>query len=637
MSVSTRLKRVTVGMLAAIVLAAGGLIVAPHVVVSEQEAKLAAMRALRAATGLEPQIGGATELLLLPSPAVRIENIRIDDGVRPAFTAGAMQATVRMLPLLYGRIEIASLTFERAELAIETGADGDIRFGIPLRPQAAPEPSRPELRFADGTIRFKPSDTKEAELLFVTDAAFAWSGAGVTGTGAFIWRATRATFSLSINDLASLGRGDRSGFRLRLESEPMNIGFDGGIAYRNGIQADGVLAAEARSLRNSLSLLSIAPLTRGGFGPFKLKAKAVLTANSLAFDGLSLELDGNRAEGGITIKHADGRTVLQATLASEASDFTPYSGGFAVTDEDGRDWNREPIDLGALDAFDLDIRLSSGRVTVRRTQLERVAASATLRNGSFNLSVGEARYHGGALQGRLVVSPGPEGTADVKVEANVANFNLGPGMVEIAGIHRLEGKGTLALALAGSGKHVHGITRALSGNVTLTAADGALAGINVEQVLRRLERKPLSGPPDFAGGRTPFKQLSVKMRIAEGTAKVEEAQVESPLVRVKLAGKTSVAHRDFDLQGMATLVRAGANSKEAQPFDLPFWVMGPWEKPFLLPDPVALIRRSDAAAPLLDAVRKQTDREKSSADSEPTGGGSGLPAETSAEPKEAAH
>ncbi|MCC6948043.1 MAG: AsmA family protein [Bradyrhizobiaceae bacterium] len=623
MSGSTRLKRVIAIAFAAAVVATAALVIAPHFV-SVNQARLAVLHALRTTTGVEPQVEGAARLVLLPSPAIRIEGIRLDDGDGPAFTAEAIQATVRLLPALYGNVEVATLTFERPELTIDLRSNGAVRFGIPLHPQAATDASaRPEIRFVDGIVHFKSDDTELTERLSDVDAAIAWSGAGITGTGSLTWRATPATISASITDMAALRRGDRSGFRARLESDLLDLGFDGGIAYRNGVQADGALAADAKSLRAALSHLPVAPLTRGGFGPFKLKARAALTPASLALNGLSIELDGNRAEGGLTLKRDRGRTVLQATLASETADFTPYSGGFAVTEDDGREWNRETIDLAALQALDLDIRLSSGRVTVRRTELEKIAAAASLRNGSFTLSVGEALYQGGMLRGRLALSPGQEGKADVKIEANIANFNLGPGMAEISGIHGLEGKGTLAFALEGAGKHAHAITRGLSGAVTLAAADGALVGINVEQALRRLERKPLSGPPEFIGGRTPFKDLHVKIRVTDGTAKIEEASVNSPLVRVKLAGTSSVTQRDFDLQGLATLVRGGTNSKEPQPFDLPFVVLGSWARPFLLPDPLALIQRSGAAAPLLEAARKQNHSEKSP--EEETTGDTGAP------------
>ena len=75
---------------------------------------------------------------------------------------------------------------------------------------------------------------------------------------------------------------------------------------------------------------------------------------------------------------------------------------------------------------------------------------------------------------------------------------------------------------------------------------------------------------------------------------------------MKLAstGSASIPARDLDLKGTAALVvasRAGA-----PPFELPFIVQGSWDDPIMLPDAEALIRRSGAAAPLLDAVRERS-------------------------------
>jgi AsmA protein len=596
--------------LAVVVVVAGALFAAP-LFVSEDEARSAVVAVLRNATGVEPQVAGPVSLTLLPRPAVRIERVRLDDGRRPAFSADALQASVEVFPLLSGDVRIGSLTFEEPLLSVEIGNDGDLVVGMPLRPRGANEPNlRPEIRFVGGSVQIRSAGSARIEPLTAVDAALAWSGASLTATGSFQWRGTPASASLSIADTTALGRGDRSAFRVRLDAEPLKFAFEGGLAYRKGIQADGALAADAKSLREALSLFALPALTRSGFGPFKLKAQSALTANSLALTALSIELDGNRAEGGLTAKYAGGRTILQATLASETADFTPYSGGFSVNDDDGRDWSREPIDLTALEGLDADLRLSSARVIVRKNEFRRVAATVSIRSGGFTLSVGEAQFHGGMLRGRAAVARQPDGEPAVKIEANVADFDLAGGLAALAGVPRLEGKGTLAIALEGSGKHVHEIARGLSGTISLTAKDGALNGINVEQVLRRLERKPLGGTSDLLGGRTPFERLTAKLRVVDGKAKVEDAQIESPLVRVKIVGEASIVHRDYDLRGTASLVRTGGAAKAAEPFDLPFVVLGAWDRPFLLPDPSALIQRSDAAAPLLEAVRKQTAREK---------------------------
>jgi len=46
-----------------------------------------------------------------------------------------------------------------------------------------------------------------------------------------------------------------------------------------------------------------------------------------------------------------------------------------------------------------------------------------------------------------------------------------------------------------------------------------------------------------------------------------------------------------------------AGRPETAAFELPFIVQGSWDDPIMLPDPEALIRRSGAAAPLLDAIK----------------------------------
>jgi AsmA protein len=600
-SLSDRLTRIAGGVLGAFAFVVCVLIAAPYFV-SEQQARGAVLHALRDVTGVEPQIDGPVSFALLPNPAVQIDGVRLDDGVRPAFTAATMQATVRLLPLLYGRVEIASLTFGYATLSIDVALDGGVVVGMPLRQRPTADNERPEIRFNDGTVLFRAEGANHIDVLSAVDAALAWSGAGVTATGSFYWRGVPATFGLSVADTVAFNRGNRSAFKLRLESDLLRVGFDGGIAYRNGIQADGALAADAKSLRRVITHVSYLPLTRDGFGPFKLKAQAALTSNSLALSGLSLDLDGSRADGGLTIKRGDGRTSIQATLASETSDLTPYSGGLNLTEAGGRDWSREPLRLSGLDAFDLDVRMSVGRVVIRKTELQKVAATASMRDGRLTLTVGDAQFRGGTLRGRAALGRDAAGVADVKLEGSIANFDLATGLDALASVQNLEGKGTLSLSLEGQGEHVDAVSRALSGTVTLNGNQGALSGINVEQVLNRFERRPLAtASGDVAGGRTAFDRLSAKLRIVGGTAQIEEAQLESARMRVKIAGEASVVRRELDLRGTATLLRSVA-ANSAAPFELPFLVQGPWEKPNLRPDPAGLIQRSDAGPTMRGAA-----------------------------------
>ena len=151
------------------------------------------------------------------------------------------------------------------------------------------------------------------------------------------------------------------------------------------------------------------------------------------------------------------------------------------------------------------------------------------------------------------------------------------------------------------------VTRTLNGTASLTGSNGALAGLNVEQLLRRLERRPLSGGGEFRSGRTPFEKITVALKIAQGTSTVEDVKIEGSAVRLALAGSASIPTRELDLKGTATLRRR--QRRRAPAFELPFVVQGSWDDPIMLPDAQALIRRSGAAAPLLNAVRERSARD----------------------------
>jgi AsmA protein len=141
----------------------------------------------------------------------------------------------------------------------------------------------------------------------------------------------------------------------------------------------------------------------------------------------------------------------------------------------------------------------------------------------------------------------------------------------------------------------------------LSGKAGALVGLNVEQLLRRLERRPLSGGSELHTGRTPYKQIAVELKIVDGKVTVQDVKIEGSSVRLALAGSASIPARQLDLTGTATLVSSTTGSG----FELPFVVQGSWDDPVVLPDAQLLIRRSGAAAPLLNAVRSRRARDTS--------------------------
>jgi AsmA protein len=264
------------------------------------------------------------------------------------------------------------------------------------------------------------------------------------------------------------------------------------------------------------------------------------------------------------------------------------------------------------------MRLSAARVAVGSTRLGRTALGANLRGGTLALSIAEAQAYGGIAKGSLGIARS-DAAADVKAEFQLTDVDLQACASELFGINKLSGRGNLMVSLVASGSSPFGLAQSLDGSATLTGHDGAINGFNVEQLLRRLERRPLSGAGNFRSGSTPYDDLNISVKFSDGIATAEDIRINGPATRLTLSGTASVPSREYDLKGVASLVSASDTGSE---FDLPFVVQGPWEDPLIFPaDPVSLIKRSPVAAPLLDAVKDPKAREAVRSALEHFGGG----------------
>jgi AsmA protein len=575
--------------------------------------RAAVVEQIARASGLDLVVSGETQVSIFPFGKVNFYGVSLrSDQDEPALTIDSLTASLRLLPLLLQRVEIAHILLDRPRITIVRSEKITNWAGIAdklsqaLKPSAKTRISFSEIRINDGTLRYVDQSRGIAETLSDIDSSLAWPSISRSfgATGQFDWRGERVDGSISFGDFLAALAGARTSLKLRLSSAPLKVAFDGAIARQPNMNIEGTLTSDAPSLRETLRWTGRTPPGPAGFGRFGLKARAVIAGGNLTLSNVAVELDGNAAEGAITFV-GDGRRALQGTLAAETLDLAPYIATFRLLTSATRDWNRQPFDLDALSGYDLDFRLSAARVAIGSAKLGRTAIAANIRSGVANLSVGEAQVFGGVLKGSLAVA-GRGSHADVTTQVHFGDINLEPAASELLGVRNLTGQGTLNFTLDASGSSIHGLAQTISGTATLLGHDGALTGINIEQLLRRLERRPLSGAGDFRGGRTPFQTIKASLRIAQGTATIEDASIDGPAVRLVINGMASIPNREFDLKGLASLVKA---TDTAPAFELPFIINGPWDDALVLPDPESLIRRSPASAPLLDAVRERRARD----------------------------
>src|SRR5882757_3641409 len=435
-----------------------------------------------------------------------------------------------------------------------------------------------EIRIQDGVLAYEDAAGHLSETLGDIDLSLAWPSISrsFAATGQFDWRGERVDGSISVSDFVASLSGDRSGLKARLASAPLKLAFDGTVANRTSMMMEGTLTIDSVSLRNAMRWAGQAPPGSGGFGRFALKARANVVGPSIALTNVNVELDGNGTEGVMTYAN-NGRQTLQATLAAGALDFTPYVSTFRLLASGARDWNRQLFDLNSLSSTDLDMRLSAARVTVGPSKLGRTALGANLRGGALALSIGEEQMYGGIAKGSLGIARS-DAVADIKAQIQFTDVDLLSCASELFGITKLSGRGNLNVSLVASGSSPFGLAQSLDGTAVLTGHDGAISGFNAEQLLKRLERRPLSGGGNFRNGSTPYDNLTISVRFSEGVATAEDIRIEGPAAKITMTGTASVPTREYDMKGVASLNTASG-------FELPFVVQGPWDDPLIFPDP----------------------------------------------------
>ena len=470
---------------------------------------------IRAVTGLELVINGRIDVSVFPGSYVSFHDVGLKGGgtADPALQVDVLTANLRLLPLLLRRFEISDVMMLRPHIHVVREGNGDSNWtpfvdtiARAMKPDAENQVSFSEIRIQDGELNYEDPANHVSEVLNDIDLSLAWPSISrsFAATGQFDWRGERVDGSISASDFVAMLSGDRSGLKARLVSAPLKLAFDGTVANRTSLMMEGTATIDSVSLRNALRWMGQAPPAGGGFGRFALKARANLVGGSVALTNVNVELDGNVAEGVMTFAN-NGRQTLQATLAAGALDLTPYISTFRLLASGARDWNRQLFDLNSLATTDLDMRLSAARVTVGPSKLGRTALGANLRGGTLALSVGEAQMYGGIAKGSFGIGRS-DAVADVRAQFQFTDVDLQACASELFGINKLSGRGNLNVSLVASGASPFGLAQSLDGTATLIGRDGAISGFNVEQLLKRLERRPLSGGGNFRIGLDALRQ-----------------------------------------------------------------------------------------------------------------------------------
>ena len=129
-----------------------------------------------------------------------------------------------------------------------------------------------------------------------------------------------------------------------------------------------------------------------------------------------------------------------------------------------------------------------------------------------------------------------------------------------------------------SGGSPAALIESLTGTASLKAANGSISGVNLEEALRRSQRRPLDVQRDLRVGGTAFDTFEASLALDAGRAQVQRGNMTSHGVSGELGGLIDLGAQSWALQVKAIQTdSAGEESQDAA--HLTFDIAGPWSQP----------------------------------------------------------
>jgi AsmA protein len=612
------IRRILVGLCLSVLVLAGVAFALPSIM-SSQTVRQEVAEQISQLTGRAVTLRGDQALKVFPNLSVELSDVVIAGDLPGTENALIITETlrggVRALPLLLGRIELSTFELTRPTIRLLRTADGQSNWrlqGSDLVSALGPDQSTASgvqlgrFRITDGTLHFNDEQNGITETVTSADMELTWptSSTRAAISGSAIWRGEAVELSVSLAQPAALAQpGSTSGVVLSIAGAPMRLQFDGtvspgSLSTNEGVtpvpwQASGSVAVSTPSLRRAASWLTSEVEAGATFGAFRLDADMNMLDTTIDLTDLQLSLDGNEAEGVLTLdldgyQNGDtntGRPALQGTLDFARFDLSAYIDTIrpTTTAEAPGDWRFFMVPDVLASPFDLDVRFASRRVLASPLEFGETAGSVLLSADRFVLGIGEAQGYDGLVRGSLTLAR-DEQVQDTGLPLGVAldlstdELDLGAFLGSFVETPALSGSLTLQTLFRGRGETIAQVLESLEGDANAQLIDGTLIGLDLNEIGESFVDTNFDLATFEMGGETELEQFSTQAFARDGYLQLRDLSVATQRLSLTMSGQSELMSRSLSFEG-ATAINAGGDT-----LVVPFDVRGTWSSPIILPD-----------------------------------------------------
>ncbi|MGB2833977.1 MAG: AsmA family protein, partial [Methylotenera sp.] len=352
----------------------------------------------------------------------------------------------------------------------------------------------------------------------------------------------------------------------------------------------------------------------------KLNLKA--DGQKLLINQLAAKVDDSQIDANIGISQFSN-PAYQFNVAIDKLDADRY---IAKSGSNNKSAGDTPIDLSALKKLNASGEAKIGWLKLANVKTENVNLGLKAENGVATLSPFSANLYQGNMSGILKVDA--RATPNIAFKQSMKDVSIGPLLVDSINNDMLSGKGAVNVDVTATGGSVSALKKALTGNASLSLADGALKGVDIAGSIRELKNKVnILKTKDASADKskkTDFSELTATFDIKNGVAHNEDLAMKAPILRLGKGdsrGDIDIGNETINYLAKPTIVKSlkgqeGADLDALAGVAIPLKITGTFSNPKYGMD-FAAIGTALAKSNLLDKVGG----EKGAAVKELIGGG----------------
>ncbi len=567
-------------------------------------------------TGRQLAIQGDGHFRLIPSVGVTFERVRLSgpDGNpdTPFLTADTITAELNLLSLAGGGFVFDALTLERAIIDLRQDGNGRVNweFGEAAPDKAASTPrvihasvagadaqlGIRKVALRDSTLRYHQGADNVPVELSGANLVLRWPdpAAAATLTGSFLLRNREIMVEAGLETPQRVQRREPAQVVVDLASGFAQVRFDGHVLPDEDKRITG--SAKLSSETPAELFAAVGAAVAPAIDAFVIDGRLEARPGQLLLSDVRAAVDTMTARGELAIIDGEGRPMLSGRLDFDTLDLDkltlaplPEQSDSALLDGGGL-WparadapQETPLRVDGLDALDADLSLSAGTLTRKSLSGRDIALDTRLNNGVLRLNLRRMSLYGGRATGQAELSS-HEGVPVISAKLDVSDVSALPLFRDAASFEWVSGTMSGTVNLASGGATLDGLRERVQGEAEMRLRDGALEGLDLPDMLARLQDGDIGEMDRREGDQTRFTQLAATWTVRRGVAETTDLRLEGPYLSADGAGTVDIRRERIDMRLKPRVAPQAGENTSADGIEIPLLLRGSWEKPKIYPD-----------------------------------------------------